>query len=200
MARAPRPRAARAPKGNPGTSKGNPGAPKSPRARWKTWALRLLLGLGLLLLAVAVYLSISVFWLRSHTPSTSSFRELRESQGVATRGATFVPLSAISPNLIRAVLAGEDQRFWEHGGFDINAIQKAAVKDLTEGEVIRGGSTITQQLAKNLYLGEERSLLRKGEEAFVTLLLEAMLPKVATHHGETLGKNLSPHPPRSVQL
>ena len=75
------------------------------------------------------------------------------------------------------MISGEDQRFWEHNGLDINALQKAMVKNLTEGEVIRGGSTITQQLAKNLFLHEGRSYTRKAHEAYLTLLLEGMLSK-----------------------
>jgi monofunctional biosynthetic peptidoglycan transglycosylase len=79
--------------------------------------------------------------------------------------------------LLRAVIAGEDQRFWDHNGFDVDAIRQAALKNLTSGEVVRGGSTISQQLAKNLFLGEEKSLLRKVKEAYATLLLEALLDK-----------------------
>jgi monofunctional biosynthetic peptidoglycan transglycosylase len=136
-----------------------------------------LLGLFLFPVLYVGYRSAQVYWLREHRPETSAFRELRESQGVVTRAVHFVPLSEVSPHLVRAVLAGEDQHFWEHGGFDFDSLQKAALKNFEEGEVVIGGSTITQQLAKNLYLSEKRSYVRKGEEAVIALLLESMLTK-----------------------
>jgi len=106
-----------------------------------------------------------------------------------------VALDKISPNLQRAVLAGEDTNFLTHHGFDYQAIQKAyeqaqreAAKEAKkEGEdddwlpslpeFKRGGSTISQQLAKNLYLSSQRSFIRKGQEAVVTVMLERLLTK-----------------------
>jgi membrane peptidoglycan carboxypeptidase len=73
-----------------------------------------------------------------------------------------VPLSRIAPALQRAVVAAEDASFFAHEGFDWEGIKDAALYNLEVGEFKRGGSTITQQLAKNLYLSSERSLLRKG--------------------------------------
>jgi monofunctional glycosyltransferase len=151
-------------------------APTMALVVWR-WAKRLSLALLLLLLSLALYDVYRVFRLRSTDPTISSFREIREANGIATKGFVFVPLAQISPNLIRAAISGEDQRFWEHNGLDISALQKAMVKNLTEGEVIRGGSTITQQLAKNLFLHEGKSYTRKLHEAYLTLLLEATLPK-----------------------
>jgi monofunctional biosynthetic peptidoglycan transglycosylase len=107
----------------------------------------------------------------------------------------WLPLDRISPNLQRAVLAGEDTNFVTHHGFDYQAIQKAweqaqkeAAKEAkTEGEdddwlpnfpeFKRGASTISQQLAKNLYLSSQRSFIRKGQEAVLTVMLERTLPK-----------------------
>ena len=109
----------------------------------------------------------------------------------------WVSMDAISPNLQRAVLAGEDSHFFEHHGFDWDAIQKAwdeaqreaekeakAEGDNDENDWIptlpsfkRGASTITQQLAKNLYLSEDRNFLRKGREAVYTYFLERNLSK-----------------------
>jgi monofunctional glycosyltransferase len=147
-------------------------APTMTLVVWR-WAKRLFLAFLLLLLFLALYDVYRVFRLRSADPSISSFREIREANGIATKGFVFVPLAQISPNLIRAAISGEDQRFWEHNGLDISALQK----NLTEGEVIRGGSTITQQLAKNLFLHEGKSYTRKLHEAYLALLLEATLPK-----------------------
>jgi monofunctional biosynthetic peptidoglycan transglycosylase len=88
-----------------------------------------------------------------------------------------VPLDRISPNLQRAVLAGEDNNFFTHDGFDYEAIQKAAEKNWEEGKIVRGASTITQQLAKNLWLSESRNPLRKLEEVPLTRSLERNLGK-----------------------
>ncbi len=74
----------------------------------------------------------------------------------------FVPLKQIAPDLQHAVIAAEDGRFYEHHGFDWQQIQIAADEDLEGGHRVRGASTITQQLVKNLLLGTERSLVRKG--------------------------------------
>jgi monofunctional glycosyltransferase len=88
----------------------------------------------------------------------------------------FVPLSQISPNLQHAVIAAEDARFYQHHGFDWNAIEIAAQDD-AEGGRIRGGSTITQQLVKNLFFGTGRSFLRKGAEASLVPVAELVLGK-----------------------
>jgi monofunctional biosynthetic peptidoglycan transglycosylase len=88
----------------------------------------------------------------------------------------FVPLGQISPNLQHAVIAAEDARFYQHHGFDWNAIEIAAQDD-AEGGRIRGGSTITQQLVKNLFFGTGRSFLRKGAEASLVPMAELVLGK-----------------------
>ena len=88
----------------------------------------------------------------------------------------FVPLSQISPDLQHAVIAAEDARFYEHHGFDWHAIQLAAEGDM-EGGRIRGGSTLTQQLVKNLFFGTGRSILRKGAEFTLVPVAEFVLGK-----------------------
>jgi monofunctional biosynthetic peptidoglycan transglycosylase len=88
----------------------------------------------------------------------------------------FVPLSQISPDFQHAVIAAEDARFYQHHGFDWQAIQKAAEDDL-EGGRIRGGSTLTQQLVKNLFFGTGRSILRKGAESTLVPVAELVLGK-----------------------
>lgn len=89
----------------------------------------------------------------------------------------FIPLRDISEPLYRAVLLLEDSRFWEHRGFDFFEIKTAVKQSLKSGRRLRGASTLTQQLAKNLYLTSERSFLRKFVEALITLKLEASLSK-----------------------
>jgi monofunctional biosynthetic peptidoglycan transglycosylase len=88
----------------------------------------------------------------------------------------FVPLSQISPNLQHAVVAAEDARFYQHHGFDWHAIQLAAEEDM-EGDRTRGGSTLTQQLVKNLFFGTGRSFIRKGVEATLVPVAELALGK-----------------------
>ncbi len=89
----------------------------------------------------------------------------------------WVPLSRISPYLIKAVIIAEDDKFWSHEGFDFEAIQKAMEKDIKTRKFKVGGSTISQQLAKNLYLTPSKSLIRKGKEAIITWRIEKTLTK-----------------------
>ncbi len=89
----------------------------------------------------------------------------------------WVPLSKISPYLIKAVIIAEDDKFWKHEGFDYEAIQKALEKDIKAKKFKLGASTISQQLAKNLYLTPAKSPLRKIREAIITMKLEKALSK-----------------------
>lgn len=115
-------------------------------------------------------------------PTTTALMETRRAQADeqgrrVTVAWQWVPLSRISPALQQAVIAAEDASFYFHEGFDWDGIKDAVIRDLEAGEFKRGGSTITQQLAKNLYLSSERSLLRKAREALITRLLEHHLSK-----------------------
>ena len=89
----------------------------------------------------------------------------------------WVPLSQISPYVIKAVIIAEDDKFWSHEGFDFDAMQKALEKDLKEKKFKVGGSTISQQLAKNLYLSPSKNPIRKIMEAVLTWRLERNLSK-----------------------
>ncbi len=89
----------------------------------------------------------------------------------------WVPYDRVSPLLRRAVLVAEDDAFYQHGGLDWNELAAAARKNLEKRRVVRGGSTITQQLAKNLYLGDGRTLTRKLTEVFLALRMERALSK-----------------------
>lgn len=89
----------------------------------------------------------------------------------------YVKLGQISPFLQKAVVLTEDSAFWQHNGFDFSEMQKSLEADLKQGRFARGGSTITQQLSKNLFLTEQKSLTRKGLEAIITMRLEKVLSK-----------------------
>jgi monofunctional biosynthetic peptidoglycan transglycosylase len=103
--------------------------------------------------------------------------DLREKDPGARLRQTWVPYAAISAALKRAVIVAEDAKFADHEGFDWDGIQKALEKNQKKGRIVAGGSTITQQLAKNLFLSGEKSWWRKGEEAIITEMLEASMDK-----------------------
>ncbi len=120
--------------------------------------------------------------LRDTNPESTAMIDNRmaeaESEGRAPkRVQTWVPLDRISPNVFRAVIAGEDTRFFEHDGFDYDALREAAEENWEQKKIVRGASTITQQLAKNLYLSESKDPLRKIREAMITKSLESNLTK-----------------------
>jgi monofunctional biosynthetic peptidoglycan transglycosylase len=124
----------------------------------------------------------AVLLFRVVDPPTTAFmlaRRLQASQAKEkgfTLRQSWVPLSRISPNLQLAFIAGEDQKFAGHWGFDVQAIEDA-MEDHLEGRSSRGASTLTQQVAKNLFLWGRRSWVRKGLEAYFTVLLELLWPK-----------------------
>lgn len=123
-----------------------------------------------------------VMSLRSTNPTITALIEAREAQAEAkgiliSRHWIWVPISRMSPHLRHAVVAAEDASFFTHEGFDWEGMKDAVLYDLERGELKRGGSTITQQLAKNLYLSSERSIFRKAHEALITRLLEHHLSK-----------------------
>lgn len=91
--------------------------------------------------------------------------------------STYVKYSQISPYLVKAVVLTEDSSFWQHNGFDFGELQKSLETNLKKGRYARGGSTITQQLAKNLFLSKDKTMTRKGLEAVITLRLEKVLTK-----------------------
>lgn len=117
-----------------------------------------------------------------HNPEKTAFMEYRQRQW-ADAGRkmhiikSWVPLSRVSPFLIKAVLIGEDDKFWGHGGFDFDAIETAVEKDIKAGKLKFGASTISQQLAKNLFLSPSKNPVRKIREAILTWRLENKLSK-----------------------
>ena len=147
--------------------------------RWIGWAaLVALLAFSL----VQGWYAAQIWWWRDHPPRETAFmalrlEELKQANPHARIQYVWVPYQRISVSLKRAMIAAEDAKFVEHEGFDWDGIQLAMEKNLRRGRVVAGGSTITQQLAKNLFLSGERSYWRKGEEALITLMLEAILDK-----------------------
>ena len=113
----------------------------------------------------------NVLYLTRYNPDSTAFMDR------ARLEHRWVPYERISTNLRRAVVAAEDARFLDHEGFDWEMIQKAMAKNERRGRVVAGASTISQQLAKNLFLSGERSWLRKGQEAIITWMLEHVMSK-----------------------
>lgn len=150
------------------------------------WAFRyLFVILGLIIAAVLAYqgyVALKLWWWEDHNPASTAFMDarlaiMREKNPAAKLQQQWVPYEKISHHLKRAILVAEDDRFADHEGFDWEGIQKAMDKNQKKGKVVAGGSTISQQLAKNLFLSGERSMLRKSEEALITLMMERMLNK-----------------------
>ncbi len=130
-----------------------------------------------------VYLTLpDVGPLRTRNPATTAFMELRARETSALgrnprRQQRWVGYEQISPNLRRAVLAAEDSAFWQHDGVDLEQLRESIEINIERGRFVRGASTITQQLAKNLYLSPSRNPLRKLRELFIARELEATLTK-----------------------
>ncbi len=148
--------------------------------------------LALLLAATAgaLGLALAALWITlpdptiysSRNPRTTAVIEQRRAEAAAARRGfrlrhAWVGLDRISPRLVQAVLLSEDASFYAHGAFDWREMEAAADESLRSGRALRGASTITQQLAKNLWLGTERSAWRKAREAVLAVKLERRLPK-----------------------
>jgi monofunctional biosynthetic peptidoglycan transglycosylase len=146
---------------------------------WIGWAMTVFFGVILL---YQLWIFLHVWWWIDHNPSTSAFMEdrlsvLHEKNPNAELRHKWVGYREISVHLKRAVVAAEDSNFTDHEGFDWEAIQRALERNAKKGRVIAGGSTISQQLAKNLFLSGKRTPWRKLEEALITVMLEKMMSK-----------------------
>jgi len=151
-------------------------------SRLGRWAKGLLLACVLVVLAWHAWVFARVVWWSWVNPSATSFMELRldelqEKTPDAALRHQWLPYERISIHLKRAVITAEDDSFVDHEGFDWESIQKALEKNEKKGRPVVGGSTISQQLAKNLFLSPSRSYLRKAEEALITLMIEAVWSK-----------------------
>ena len=144
---------------------------------FRTFIRWLVIGV-VLLWSLAAMILVAARWIDPPTTTVQVQRRVQASihHRPYRKRYTFIPLSQISPDLQHAVVAAEDTRFYQHNGFDWQQIQIAAQEDV-EGERIRGASTITQQMVKNLFFGTGRSVLRKGAEVTLVPIAELVLGK-----------------------
>ena len=156
------------------------------RRKPKKWWLKPLLWLVVLPLAVVLVLQLYFFlqigWWVNHNPASTRFmrdqlEQIQERNPKARLKHQWVAYDRISSNLKRAIIASEDTRFADHQGVDWEALLKAYEKNAQRGRIVAGGSTITQQLAKNLFLSGGRSYVRKGQELLITYMLEFWMDK-----------------------
>jgi monofunctional glycosyltransferase len=145
--------------------------------------LAIAIGLALIaILALQLWFFGHVLWYKDHNPESTSFMRIQyevlksKNPDVKLR-YDWLPYSRISKHLKNAVLAAEDANFTDHDGVDWDSIEAAYEKNLKKGKIMRGGSTITMQLAKNLFLSGERSYVRKAQELAITYMIEAVMDK-----------------------
>ena len=148
---------------------------------WR-WFWRIIAVILLLMIAYQIWIAAQIAWWREHNPATSAFMENRLAimqlkNSKAKLKHKWISYKYISHNLKRAIIASEDAKFVDHEGFDWEGIQKAYEKNIARGKIVAGGSTISQQLAKNLFLSTSRTPWRKAEETLITLMLEAIMDK-----------------------
>ena len=146
------------------------------------WTGRVLIAAVALILLYQMWIFARIWWWVDHNPSDSAFMSarldvLQEKKPDAVLRHQWVRYDRISVNLKRAIVAAEDAEFVDHEGFDWEGIQKAMEKNEQKGKIVAGGSTISQQLAKNLFLSSKRTPWRKAEEALITVMLERMMDK-----------------------
>jgi monofunctional glycosyltransferase len=153
------------------------------RFLWRIISITLILILAYFIVDVGRYcIYPNVASLKKSCPQKTAFMEYRENvwakKGIKRKiTRIWVPLSQVSPYVMKAVIISEDDKFWSHEGFDFNAMQKALEKDIKKKKFKAGGSTISQQLAKNLYLSPSKNPIRKLKEAILTWRLERQLSK-----------------------
>lgn len=148
-----------------------------PRLIWRG-----LLALTALFLLMQLWYLGHVLWWKAFDPASTAFMEaglerLQEKKPEAELRYRWVDYNRVSMHLKRAVIAAEDSRFLEHEGFDWEGIEKAVEKNLKKGRIVAGGSTISQQLAKNLFLSASRNPFRKLQEAVITVMIETLWSK-----------------------
>jgi monofunctional biosynthetic peptidoglycan transglycosylase len=151
----------------------------------KTLRRIVVFGLATCLAGIAVYEGVILFRiirLKQQNPNTTAFIEKRRQEAmtlgrVPRKQMAWSSLEGISPNLVHAVISAEDPNFWKHGGLDLGAMLDALERDWRARRVVRGGSTITQQLAKNLFLSPSKNPLRKVEEIILAKEMEIFLGK-----------------------
>lgn len=148
---------------------------------WR-WSWRVFLLALIALVAIQFWFLVHVWYWAGNNPESTAFMRarleiLQQDNPKARLRQQWVPYQRISGHLKRAIVAAEDAKFVSHNGFDWDGIQKAYEKNLREGEIVAGGSTITQQLAKNLFFSGERTWWRKAQEAVVAVMIETVMSK-----------------------
>lgn len=146
------------------------------------WAWKGLLLVAAFFMLLQIWYLGHVLWWKVFDPGSTAFMEaglerLQEKRPEAELRYRWVDYNKVSMNLKRAVIAAEDSRFLEHEGFDWEGIEKAVEKNLKKGRIVAGGSTISQQLAKNLFLSASRNPFRKIQEAVITVMIETLWSK-----------------------
>jgi monofunctional glycosyltransferase len=147
--------------------------------RWVWYAILLAL---IALTALQFWFLAHIWYWADHNPENTAFMRARlaierQDDPRARLAHQWVPYHRISPHLKRAVIAAEDDKFVDHSGFDWEAMKKAHERNVKEGEIVVGASTVSQQLAKNLFLPSHRTWWRKAQEAAITAMLETVLSK-----------------------
>ena len=147
--------------------------------RWLKWAVLGVIGLFLVWQLWLLGWVLLWGWVNPGETRFMEIRlaELRQKNPEAQLKQQWVPYERISAHLKRAIIAAEDAKFVDHEGFDWEGMQKAMEKNQKKGRFVAGGSTISQQLAKNLFLTPTKSYFRKAEEAIITLMLENLWSK-----------------------
>ena len=148
---------------------------------WRSCCYALLITLAALVVVQFWFLVHIWYWV-DHDPGATAFMQarwerMREKNPRAVLRHEWVAYNRIAASLKRAIVAAEDAKFLAHEGFDWEGIQKAYEKNLKKGKIVSGGSTITQQLAKNLFLSGERTWWRKAQEAVITVMMETVMTK-----------------------
>ena len=148
---------------------------------WR-WSWRVFLLALIALAAIQFWFLVHVWYWAGNNPESTAFMRarleiLQQDNPKARLRQQWVPYQRIAGHLKRAIVAAEDAKFVNHNGFDWDGIQKAYEKNLREGEIVAGGSTITQQLAKNLFFSGRRTWWRKAQEAVVAVMIETVMSK-----------------------
>ncbi|MCP5245998.1 MAG: monofunctional biosynthetic peptidoglycan transglycosylase [Burkholderiales bacterium] len=146
------------------------------------WLWRSFLLVAYVLIMYQLWLMSHVLYWKHNNPPSSAFMQsqlkmLRNEDPNVTLRHTWIPYRKISYEMKRAIVVAEDSKFLQHNGFDYESIQNAFKKNLSQGKITAGGSTISQQLAKNLFLSEKKTLWRKLQEALITVMLETIMSK-----------------------
>lgn len=142
--------------------------------KWKRKIYGIFIGFVVTLFTYPIF---QVWILKNNNPQSSALMELRIKQNNKKLRFSWRPIQKIPTKFLQAIIASEDAKFYEHNGFDFNAILLAYKKNERKGKISHGASTITQQLAKNMFLNPRRSYIRKIAEVYYSILIELMLPK-----------------------